>query len=42
MKVHNVLVVDDDDSTRHMILAVLRQAGFAADEAANGAEASFR
>ena len=41
-KVHNVLVVDDDDSTRHMILAVLRQAGFAADEAASGAEALSR
>jgi CheY-like chemotaxis protein len=42
MKVHNILVVDDDDSTRNMILAVLRQAGFAADEAASGHEALSR
>ena len=42
MKVQNVLVVDDDDSTRNMILAVLRQAGFAADAAASGAEALSR
>jgi len=42
MKVHNVLVVDDDDSTRNMILAVLRQAGFAADAAASGHEALSR
>ena len=39
MKVHRILVVDDDDSTRSMILAVLHQAGFAADGAANGDEA---
>jgi CheY-like chemotaxis protein len=39
MKVHKVLVVDDDDSTRNMILAVLHQAGFAADGAASGVEA---
>jgi DNA-binding response OmpR family regulator len=39
MKVHKVLVVDDDDSTRHMILAVLRREGFAADAAASGDEA---
>jgi DNA-binding response OmpR family regulator len=42
MKVHNILVVDDDDSTRNMLLAVLRQAGFAADAAANGREALSR
>jgi CheY-like chemotaxis protein len=42
MKVHNVLVVDDDDSTRNMLLIVLRQAGFAADAAANGQEALSR
>ena len=42
MKVHNVLVVDDDDSTRNMVLAVLRQAGFAADPAASGDEALSR
>jgi CheY-like chemotaxis protein len=42
MKVHNVLVVDDDDSTRNMLLAVLRQAGFAADPAASGEEALSR
>ena len=42
MKVHNVLVVDDDDSTRNMLLALLRQAGFAADAAANGEEALSR
>jgi two-component system OmpR family response regulator len=39
MKVHKVLVVDDDDSTRKMIVAVLLQAGFEADAAANGVEA---
>jgi DNA-binding response OmpR family regulator len=42
MKVHNVLVVDDDDSTRNMILAVLRRAGFEADAAASGDEALSR
>jgi CheY-like chemotaxis protein len=42
MEVHNVLVVDDDDSTRNMIVAVLRQAGFAADAAASGEEALSR
>jgi len=42
MEVHNVLVVDDDDSTRNMIVAVLRQAGFAADAAARGEEALSR
>jgi len=42
MKVHNILVVDDDDSTRNMLLIVLRQAGFAADAAANGQEALSR
>jgi len=42
MKVHNVLVVDDDDSTRAMILAVLRRAGYEADAAANGDEALAR
>lgn len=42
MKVHNVLVVDDDDSTRNMLLAVLRLAGFAADAAASGDEALSR
>jgi DNA-binding response OmpR family regulator len=42
MKVHNVLVVDDDDSTRNMLLAVLRQAGFAADAAVTGEEALSR
>jgi CheY-like chemotaxis protein len=42
MKVHNILVVDDDDSTRIMILAVLRQAGFTADGAASGHEALSR
>ena len=39
MNVHKVLVVDDDDSTRKMIVAVLQQAGYAADAAANGVEA---
>ena len=39
MNVHNILVVDDDDSTRNMILAVLLRAGFAADAAASGDEA---
>ena len=42
MKVHNILVVDDDDSTRAMILAVLHRAGFAADGAASGDEALSR
>lgn len=42
MTVHSVLVVDDDDSTRNMVLAVLRQAGFAADAAASGDEALSR
>jgi DNA-binding response OmpR family regulator len=42
MKIHNVLVVDDDDSTRNMLLIVLRQAGFAADGAATGHEALSR
>jgi len=42
MTVHNVLVVDDDENTRNMVLAVLRQAGFAADAAANGGEALSR
>jgi DNA-binding response OmpR family regulator len=39
MQVHNVLVVDDDENTRNMLLAVLHQAGFAADAAASGDEA---
>lgn len=42
MRVHNVLVVDDDDSTRNMVLAVLRQAGYTADAAASGDEALSR
>ncbi|HEY8848626.1 MAG TPA: response regulator [Thermoanaerobaculia bacterium] len=42
MKVHNVLVVDDDDSTRNMLLAVFRQDGFVADAAASGEEALSR
>lgn len=42
MKVHNVLVVDDDESTRTMLLAVLRRAGFTADPAADAAEAVSR
>ena len=42
MKVHNVLVVDDDDSTRSFLLIVLKQAGFAADAAASGREALSR
>jgi CheY-like chemotaxis protein len=42
MKVHNILVVDDDENTRNMVLAVLRQAGFAADAAATGDEALSR
>ena len=42
MNVHNVLVVDDDANTRNMLLAVLRQAGFAADAAASGDEALSR
>jgi CheY-like chemotaxis protein len=42
MRVHNVLVVDDDDSTRKMLLAVLRQAGFETDAAASGQEALSR
>lgn len=42
MKVHNVLVVDDDDSTRSMLLAVLRQADFVADAVASGHEALSR
>ena len=39
MQVHKVLIVDDDDSTRNMLLIVLRQAGFEADAAANGQDA---
>jgi Response regulator containing CheY-like receiver, AAA-type ATPase, and DNA-binding domains len=42
MKVHNVLVVDDDETTRNLLLAVLRRAGFAADAAANVHEALSR
>lgn len=42
MEVHNVLVVDDDESTRSMLLAVLVRAGFAADAAASGDEALSR
>jgi len=42
MTVHNVLVVDDDDSTCNMLLIVLRQAGFAADAAASVDEALQR
>lgn len=42
MKVHNVLVVDDDENIRNMVVAVLRQAGFAADAAASGDEALSR
>jgi CheY-like chemotaxis protein len=42
MKVHNVLVVDDDDSIRYMLLAVLRHEGFAVDAAASGDEALWR
>ncbi len=42
MKVHNVLVVDDDDSTRGMLLVVLRMAGFATHAAASGEEAISR
>src|SRR4029077_15634814 len=42
MTVQNILVVDDDDSTRNMIVAVLRQAGFVADPAASGYEALSR
>lgn len=42
MTVHNVLVVDDDVSTRNMLLIVLRQAGFAADAAASVDEALLR
>ena len=42
MTVHNVLVVDDEDSTRNMLLIVLRQAGFAADAAASVDEALQR
>ena len=42
MKVHSVLVVDDDENTRKMLLAVLRQAGYAPDAAASGDEALSR
>lgn len=42
MTVHNVLVVDDDDSIRDMVVTILRQAGFAADAAASGEEALSR
>ena len=42
MKVHNILVVDDDVSTRTMLLVVLRQAGFAGDAAASVHEAVSR
>jgi DNA-binding response OmpR family regulator len=42
MKVHNVLIVDDDENTRNMLLAVLHKAGFAADAAANVHEALSR
>ncbi len=42
MKVHKVLVVDDDDSTRSMIVTVLRVAGFDADAASSGDEALSR
>ena len=42
MNVHRVLVVDDDYSTRNMLLAVLRQAGFEADAEASGEEALAR
>lgn len=42
MNVHNVLVVDDDENTRNMLLAVLHQAGFAADAASSGNEALSR
>ena len=42
MTVHNVLIVDDDDSTRNMLLAVLHRAGFAADAAATVDEALSR
>jgi DNA-binding response OmpR family regulator len=42
MKVHNVLVVDDDETTRNLLLTVLRRAGFAADAAASVHEALSR
>jgi len=42
MTVHKVLVVDDDDSTRNMIMALLHQAGFEVDAASNGEEALSR
>jgi len=42
MNVHNILVVDDDENTRNMLLAVLHQAGFAADAASSGVEALSR
>src|ERR1700737_639063 len=42
MTVHNILVVDDDETTRNMLLAVLRQAGFAADAAGNVHDALSR
>lgn len=42
MTVDNVLVVDDDDSIRDMVVAILRQAGFTADAAASGEEALSR
>src|SRR5687768_14011893 len=34
-----VLVVDDDDDTRHLLVSLLRQRGLNVDEAADGAEA---
>jgi len=42
IKVHNVLVVDDDETTRNLLLAVLRRSGFAADAAASVHEALSR
>ena len=41
-KTHNVLVVDDDENTLNMILAVLRHEGFAVDAASGGDEALSR
>lgn len=34
-----VLVVDDDDNTRHLLVSLLRQRGLTVDEAADGGEA---
>ncbi len=42
MTTHNILVVEDDDSTRGLLLIVLKQAGFSADAVSSGREALKR